>query len=49
MIGLLKNIALIILNLAVLLYILYGDFGRKELPKMKDEDRVQSKWFQGYP
>ena len=43
------NLALIVLNVSILLYLLYGDFGRREIPKMKKEDQVESKWFQGYP
>ncbi|MBR9679434.1 MAG: hypothetical protein GOU99_00080 [Candidatus Altiarchaeota archaeon] len=43
------NLALIVLNISILLYLLYGDFGRREIPKMKKEDQVESKWFQGYP
>ena len=43
------NIPLFIMTAGIFLYALYGSFGKEKLKPLKQEDKVFTKWFSGYP
>ncbi len=43
------NLILSLILLAAFAYALYGSYGQGQLAPLKDEDKVDSKWFPKYP
>ena len=43
------NLIISLLILAIFVYALYGGYGSEGLKPLKEEDKVDSKWFPRYP
>ncbi|MBR9680614.1 MAG: hypothetical protein GOU98_02195 [Candidatus Altiarchaeota archaeon] len=43
------NIPLFIMTAGMFFYALYGSFGKEKLKPLKQEDKVFTKWYSGFP